>query len=317
MAGHKNQLPLLRIPDRISTSMPKIRFIISGIMLIASFSFLIHALYTGWTELQFSFQELNYWLLMIALLLYPLGFLPLVWVWHKVMCCIGGCCNFKTNMRLYSLSCLPKRIPGAIWYVSTRMALYQEYRINCFITLIATAIEVICLIFSGFLLYLLSSLAGAISPNLRLTSVAIIFVILMLAFLIWTPFVHWILRWLRQRNLVRKATEFKSWDALQILGMSIVAWLGGGALLYVLSNAVTQIPLMQLPGLIGAWSIAGTVGLAAGLFVQGLGLREVTLAIMLSNYMPLPLAAAVSLLFRLLLTVGEFVWALLFASLAR
>jgi uncharacterized membrane protein YbhN (UPF0104 family) len=68
--------------------------------------------------------------------------------------------------------------------------------------------------------------------------------------------------------------------------------------------------------LIGAWAAAGAVSLTAGLLVQGMGLREVTLAVLLGNHMPLPVAAAVSLLFRVLLTVGEFIWALVFSWLA-
>lgn len=317
MIRHKNLLTLLRTPDRTSASMSKIQLIVSGIVTTASFTFLIYALNVGWAELQSRLQDLNYWRLMIALLLYPLGFLPLIWMWHKVMCCIGGCCDFRTNMRLYSLSCLPKRIPGAIWYVSTRVVLYQERQIDFSITLIATATEVICLSFSGSLLYLLLMPMGTISPNFRLAGVAIIFGVLMLAVILWTPLTHRISRWLQQRTSGRKAIEFKCWNALQVLCISTIAWLGGGILLYILSNAVTKIPVVQLPGLIGAWSMAGTIGLAMGPFVQGLGLREVTLAVILSNYMPLPLAVTVSLLFRLLLTVGEFIWALFFALLAR
>lgn len=272
MISNKNLLILLRIPDRISTRMSKIRFIVGGILLIASFYFFIHTLHIGWSELEFSIQNANYCLLILTLLLYPLGFLPLVWAWHKIMCCIGGCCNFKTNVRLYSLSCLPKRIPGAIWYISTRVALYQGCHIDFSITIIATAIEMISLSFSGILLYLLLISTGAISLNLKLVSIAVIFIILIIAVLLWTPLVQWMSRWLQQRNSLGKSIEFKTWEVLQILGISIVAWLGGGILLYVLSNAFTTISAMQLLGLIGAWSVAGTIGLASGLFVQGFGI---------------------------------------------
>lgn len=317
MIKHKNLSTFLRIFGKMDVKMPRIRLFVGWIVIIVSFSFLIHTLYTGWTELRLCLQNLNYWLLMIALLLYPLGFMPLVWAWHKIMCCIGGCCNFKTNLRLYSLSCLPKRIPGAIWYISARVALYQECRTDYSITLMATAAEVVYLSLSGFLLYLLSmltGLTGIINPSFGPASVVIGSAILTLIAVV---ILSWVLRRFQQRSLFKKEIKLKSWDTLQILGLSTAAWLGGGILLYILTNAVTEIPVMRLPDFIGTWSIAGTIGLATGLFVQGLGLREVTLAIMLSNYMPLSLAAAVSLLFRLLLTIGEFVWALLFVSFAR
>lgn len=308
-------ITFLRIFDRRGLE-SKVRLIVSSIIAAVSLSFLIYILYTGWLELQIGFQNLNYQMLAITLLAYPLGFLPLVGIWHRIMCCIGGCCNFKINLRIYSLSCLPKRIPGTIWYISTRVALYHEYQIDYSITITATALEMVWLSLSGFLLYLLSVLMGAINPNLKLTILSITSIVLTSAVLLWTPFRHRILRWIQQRNSLRKAM-IKPGDAIAILSMCLFAWSGGGTLLYILSNAVTNIPVAQLPGLIGAWSIAGTVGLVAGFFVQGLGLREATLAVVLSNYMPLPIAAAVSILFRMLLAVGEFVWAMLFALLVR
>jgi len=78
---------------------------------------------------------------------------------------------------------------------------------------------------------------------------------------------------------------------------------------------VTPIPLAQLPALVGAWAASGAISLSAGLLVSGMGLREVTLTVLLGYLVPLPVAVAISLLFRVLLMVGEFVWALIFAAL--
>jgi hypothetical protein len=38
--------------------------------------------------------------------------------------------------------------------------------------------------------------------------------------------------------------------------------------------------------------------------------------VLLSGYVPLPVAVVISILFRLVLTVGELMWALIFAGLA-
>jgi hypothetical protein len=293
-----------------------VRAVINGVMLVASLSFLIYAVYIGWDALQAHFRHLNFWLLGAALLLYPIGFLPSLWNWHAVMSRIGGCRDFRTNMRLYSLSCLPKRIPGAIWYISSRVVLYRECQVSYATTLVATAIETTFLALTGFLIYLLSLGTGLAELDYRLRDAIIAVLILALAVPLWAPLLRRGLRWLQVRTGALTPVEFGSSDALRLLGISGLGWIGGGLLLYILANSVAPLPPTQLPDLIGSWGAAGAVSLTAGLLIQGMGLREVTLAVLLSNYMPLSVAAVVSLLFRLLLTGGEFVWALVFAWLA-
>jgi hypothetical protein len=104
-------------------------------------------------------------------------------------------------------------------------------------------------------------------------------------------------------------------DVLSLLGLSALAWIGGGLVLYVLANAVMPVPPTYIPALIGAWAASGAVSLSAGLLVSGMGLREVTLTVLLGSLVPLPVAVAISVLFRVLLMLGEFVWALVFAAL--
>jgi hypothetical protein len=285
-------------------------------MMVASLSFLAYAVYTGWDALQAQIRHLNYWLLGAALLLYPMGFLPSLWNWHTVMSRIGGCRDRRTNMRLYSLSCLPKRIPGAIWYITSRVVLYRECQVSHATTLAATAIETTFLALTGFSIYLLSLGMNSSRLDPRLRGAAIITFIFTLVVPLWVPLLRRGLGWLQERTGTLTPVEFNSWDALRLLGISGLGWFGGGLLLYILANAVAPLPLAQLPDLIGSWGAAGAVSLTVGLLIQGMGLREVTLAVLLSNYMPLSMAAVVSVLFRLLLTGGEFMWALIFAWLA-
>lgn len=301
------------------TVQSKTQIAVKGFLILISVLFLLYAVYTGWEEINIRLKHLNYWLFLITLALYPLGFLPLIGLWHKIMCCIGGCCTFRTNARLYSLSCIPKRIPSAFWYVSSRVLLYREHQVNYAITLAGTIIETACLTFSGLLIYLLSLPMGIILTNLnyRLLYIAIGFSALILAIpLLWTSLSHRISHWFQVRNTSVRI-NFNAWDVLQLIGISILAWLGGGLLLFILSNALTSLPLTHLPSVIAIWSVAGSIGLISGFLAQGLGLREATLAVMLSSYMPLPIAVAVSILFRFLLNLGEFIWALIVARLSR
>lgn len=290
--------------------------IISAIMLLISLSFLAYTVYVGWDQLREHFSTLNYWLLGVALLLYPIGFLPTAWAWHTTMSSVSGYSEFRENIRLYALSCLPKRIPGAVWYISSRVVLYQKVQISYATTLAATAIEIAFTALSGFSIYLLTRGINLAETESRLRGVSIGAFILTLAVPLWTPVLRYGLRFIQMRTGVSTSISFDVRNALCVLCILTLAWVGGGSLLYVTASAIVPLPLVQLPDVIGSWGAAGAISVTAGLLVQGMGLREVTLAILLSSCMPLSAAAVVSLLFRLLLTVGEFVWALIFARLA-
>jgi hypothetical protein len=293
----------------IKVKWSKIGVLINAVMLGISLLFVLYIVHASWAPLKIYFKHLNYWLLALALLIYPLGFLPLLMMWHKIMSYIGGCHDLYTNIRLYSLSCLPKRLPGTVWYISSRVATYHECQVKPAITLMATFIETICLTFSGFSISLLVGTTSALFPQGK--GLAICLFLLSLAFLIWVLLA-------RRRFWSKGRTDkFNLRSTLLLLGISALAWIGGGLLLYILSNAVTKVPINRLPSLIGIWSGAGALSLSIGLLAQGLGLREMALTALLAYEMPLPAAVIVSLLFRLLLTLGEPLWALVAAWLAH
>ncbi|MBU0703058.1 MAG: hypothetical protein KKC18_04255, partial [Chloroflexi bacterium] len=183
------------------------------------------------------------------------------------------------------------------------------------VSLSATAIEMVFAALSGFSIYLLAQGLTWTDIDSRLRGIVIGIFVLTLAVPLWTPILHRGLRLIQTRTGASTLASFSAWDGLRILGILALAWIGGGFLLYMIANAVTPLSFAQLPNIIGSWGAAGAISMTAGLLVQGMGLREVTLAVLLSSYMPLPAAAVVSLLFRLLLTVGESIWALVIAWL--
>jgi len=292
------------------------RMVASALMLAASLFFMAYAVYAGWDALQAHFQHLNYRLLAAALLMYPLGFVPVLWGWHAIMGRMGGCRDIRTNVRLYSLSCLPKRIPGSIWHITSRLLLYRECQVSYGTTLAAMAIETILLVLSGLSIYALSLLLTPAELNPKLREAAAVAVALTLAAVVCTPVLNRGLRWLLTHLGMPGTVEIRPGQVLQILGIFGLAWVGGGLVLYVLTAGVTPSLAGQAPILVGAWGAAGAVSLMAGLLVHGMGLREITLAVLLSAHAPLSVAVVVSILFRLLLTVGELIWALIFVGLA-
>jgi hypothetical protein len=96
-----------------------------------------------------------------------------------------------------------------------------------------------------------------------------------------------------------------------------IAWAGGGLILFVLAQAIYPLSWSMYPALIGAWGAAGAVSLTVGIGIQGLGIREITLSAILSLIMPPVIAIILAVVFRLVLTVGEFLWVMLFIWLTK
>lgn len=292
------------------------RLALSVAVVTASHLFLAYTIFRGWDTLRDQLGQLNYWLLGVALLAYPLGFVPTLWGWHSIMVRVGGCRDIRTNVRLYSLSCLPRRIPGSIWHITSRLVMYRRCRVSYGTTLAAMAMETTSLVLSGLIIYALSLLLTPAQINPKLRGGAIIALALSVAALVWTPVLSQGLRWLLARLGVSETVDIRAVQVLRMLGVFSLAWVGGGIVLYILVAGVTPLLIGRMPVLIGVWGAAGAISLVSGLLMHGMGLREITLAVLLSAYVPLSVAVVVSTLFRLVLTLGELTWALIFAGSA-
>jgi len=314
----RDRLSALWASVRRTQSSRKRRLVVSLMVAVVSLGFLSVALYTQRDTLLNHLREANGWLVLLTLIIYPIGLLPVAVVWHELMVGLGGCADLRTNLRNYALSAIPKRIPGAVWHVASRVVLYDANGTSPVLTVSATVLETLLLILTGLALFAVPALAGSIRgvSGLGQAIAGFAFPALIVLAVAWRPLAQRVLR------LLSSDSETMSWSSLgwrQMVGVyltCVVAWIGGGLLLFLMSRAFTDIPISELPVFVGIWGGAGAVSLIAGFLVQGMGLREITLAVLLSGYMPLSVAVAVALLFRILLSVGEFVWAIVLARLS-
>ena len=295
-------------------------------VLVLSFSFMGYLVYRNWQQLEAyrQYWRMHYPMILLAFALYPTGLVPNVVGWHVLMKRLGGLSSFRANAQIYCYSCLPKQLPGGVWHIAGRAYLNQEQGIQARVTLLGSSVEWVLLIASGLLVYLLSGLvqipaggmpstggdrATGLNPGVALALLAPLLIVLCPP--VFNRLVSWLLTRLRRPKLPPLGLS----DLLVLLGIYVVAWTMGGVVLYVLSQAIVPLSPAALPAVIGAWGGAGAIGFFAAYFLQGLGIRDVTLALLLSNLMPLSAAVVVSILFRLLITVGEIVWPLLWARL--
>jgi hypothetical protein len=101
------------------------------------------------------------------------------------------------------------------------------------------------------------------------------------------------------------AWEYTYRDILILLLANAGANLLAGLALFLLLSGMTDVHLADVPLLVGATALAWVVGYVTLFTPNGLGVREAALVALLSQVYPLPVAIVGSLLFRLVITLGE------------
>ena len=281
-----------------------------GIVLL-SLVFIAYVIITNWAQLKSQEWHIDPFYAIMVVVLYPLGMIPTAAAWHWLLKAFTIHKSFLLNLRLFALSSLPKHIPGLVWYVTSRSLMYEEYGVGAGMVLGATAAESIMLAASGFIsaLFIFSLKSDFLGQFTVLRYLSLASVITLIIVFIWAPggtrlFVRFLKKW---RKDVETISIRRSALFVCLLWM-FVAWVGGGVLLWFLVRAFVPIGLESLPIMVGIWGAAGAVSLTIGIGIQGLGLREVTLAALLSMIISPIIALVVAVAFRLALTLAEFLW---------
>ena len=245
--------------------------------------------------------------------------LPTALAWHTVLRSIGVDLPFRTNLRIFSLSALPRHIPGFVWYISSRTLLYKEEDIGAARIVTASAADIILLALTGYLSTLMLFVSGiGISQEIsNVRTAAYIAIPLLVLLIISVPLVNRFLPYFLKRRGVSEIPQINQVSLVITLLLMFFAWAGGGLILFVLSQAIYPLGWSMYPAMIGAWGAAGAVSLTIGIGIQGLGIREITLSAILSLIMPPLIAIIVAISFRLVLTVGELIWVSLFIWLTK
>lgn len=289
------------------------------LVILISLGFIAYATYANWNELKAYQWELNYPYIIFSVILFPVGMLPAVAAWHKLLEALGVKLGYVRDLRIYAISSLPRHIPGLVWYVSSRAMLYKEEGVAAGIIMAATGAEVFLHAVTGFLMsvLLLVRSSGAIEKYSALRYVIPIALLLLIGLLLSPPVFNRLLPRLVKRWNFDQIPTIQRNSLIACLLWLIPAWSGGGFLLFLLVHGLSPINWSYLPVMIGIWALASAIGLTVGIGVSGMGLREVTLGALLSLVIPPITAIVAAIAFRLVLIVGEFLWVMIFVWIIK
>jgi hypothetical protein len=307
------RVPLSSLKRAVKTKAAKT--ILAVIIAGASFVFLDLGLYRNWRELAQYEWTIDYRCLLASSAIYPVSFILIASVWSLVISRLSGFSDYCGNLQIYCYSGLTKYIPGTFWYVLGRAYFYEKKGIAKSLTALGSLWELALAIFSGLVVYLPVTIyshqvyAGPLNYLLLL--------LLPLGFIILYPTgLSALLKYLSKGQ--SENIRLIRWrDSLAWIALYAFAWLLGGLAFYLQANMIFPVPLAYLPAVASFLVISGVISHLAFFIPAGLGIREVSLSLLLSAYVPFGIAVVIALVFRLWMTLSEVFWTLVTLLVCR
>ena len=283
---------------------PMLRSIAGGLVMALSFGYLGYILVRNWNELKAYDWHIDYSQAALAFIYYSAALAFAVLGWSLIMSRLTQVTSPCKHLKYYVYTNLFRRLPAPLFYLIGRVYLYEREGVTKTLTVTISLLEWILIVLSGIVVYLLTL------PFLSLPSVWrspwIPSGILIIGMVLVHPQTFQAV--LRLLGRGESPVPFGYGDILVWLTVYSLVWIGGGLVLYAAINSLYALPLARLPTVVGIWVLSGLVTTLVFATSAGLGLKELTLGVLLGHLMPSPLAVIVALLMRVCLIIFELIW---------
>jgi uncharacterized membrane protein YbhN (UPF0104 family) len=280
------------------------------------FVFLGLSLWHDWDTIRAFHWRLDWGYLAIQAILHTLAMGTMFLAWHYTMRRLLNIGQWRTNFRVFSLSMLARRVPIPIWYVGSRVYLYREQQTSATIVLAATALETALIAVSGVVCYVILLPWYSYTQHwawwilVALTGIFSLVLLLRPGSLI--DLTNLALRLLKRPSIPVTITRR---DLLLWTSLYLATWFLDGLGLYYTVAAFMAAP-PPVTSIIGVSTVSALVALATMALPTFL-LKEITTGALLSIWMPVSAGMVISILYRLLQTLVETIWAFVGQSISE
>lgn len=259
-----------------------------------------------------SLSKINIGFLLIPIILYPIGMIPTATAWHFLLKLIDQDRIILKDIYLYNLSIFSRHIPGYIWFLGSRSLVYKKENISNKNSIFLTILETILLSITGFVLSLplIWTNRNLFPDNVIILITAFCILMIVLIITISLERTRLMIKRLSPKILTEEyiIPSIKNKNLLFSMINMFIGWIGGGILLLFVIQSFIPIQLDTVLLACGIWGFSGAVSLSLGIVIQGFGIREITIALLLSVILTPFQAASASIIFRLIITIGEILW---------
>lgn len=247
----------------------------------------------------------------LAIIFFLLDFLLAIWAWHLLVKALANYNNLRQTTKIILQANLARRVPGMVWYIASRSLMYEEVGVAKRTTTLLSGLELLFFLVSGVVTTLLTLpfWDWPFEALNNLSPILLLLIIIPLSVCLVHPRVF---QFLWQKIAKETAVSSLSWqNTFFWLIVYILTWILGAFVLYFVINTLHPISSSSLIQIVGIWSLAGTLSLAGFVTISFFGLREVSLALLLTPLLPTPLILIIVVLIRLIWLVGELATSLL------
>jgi len=275
-----------------------------------SLTLLALGMYLGWGELSQYRWQINLFPLALSFVAYSGALVMGGLGWHWIITTLGGRSGFRRDLKLYFYANLNKRLPTPLWFLAGRLHLYEEEGLSKAVTSAATFLEMAMIALSGVVVFLTTSSMLALPGSWNSAQIVAIAALGPLAIIVARPDI--LIRLLSplatRAHVDLGNVEVRARDTLLWTAWYCLDWFLGGFILLFLIRSVFPLNISSLPRMIAIWTLSGLVGLLNFTVPLGIGVRELTLAYLLTSVLPLSVAVVISVGSRFWLTLGEAIW---------
>jgi len=256
--------------------------------------------YTNWNSLRTFEWKVRPILLIGSFLAYTVYVGLAAFTWGRILRTLGSTSSWKQHFRIYYISTLANRLPLPFGHIAGRLLLYDERTSKTTVSF-ASALELSLIALAGI------TIGGVFRPK------SILYLdwwVGIPAILLGLTIVHpRVLKPLLSYLKVHGSYELRYIHTINWLLFYFLIWMVGGVALYLMIISFYPLNFIGLPNVLGAWCLSGSVAILMVFLPVGLGLRELTLGLLLSSILPPGISALIAILSRILFTIFEIVLA--------
>lgn len=277
---------------------------VSIILVSAGLGYLIFNIFTNRILLAESFSKFSISnILFVTLLLLPAYLINAI-SWHVITKFLKLGISLKSNIYIWVVSNLSRYLPGGIWQYPSRILLLSSNNVTKTTSTFAVFIESLLNLLVGLLIVFLASFLWKPIFELNQLLAFVIIILIILA----TLLVLFVLKKFIFKTMLIKLGAFTNISPIWIGPLFLlffVQYLIPGSVLYLLVNNIEAMPISQLPIFVGIYTFSWMAGYITFFAPSGLGVQDVSIAALLSIFVPFPVAGAIAILLRAIMLVSE------------
>ncbi len=284
------------------------KIIAQVVFIIVVFYFLGSALYANWNKVDINFSNINYYYLVLSLVLFSIALIGYAYCWNKAIVYLDNPLKLKRAIKIWFWSQSARYIPGSVWQIFGRIYIAGKDGISKGKVIASIGIETTMLIISSIIVFGIS-----LPFNKELLTVNKYWPYLLVAlsfFIFLYPkvfnrvtdlFVH------RIDKDISFKMEIPFKEIMKLLLFYTIVWIIFGLAFFTLLSSLKPVSISLIPALIGVFAVSWVLGFLFVIAPGGLGARELVMVFLLSTIFTSSFAIVAAIISRIVMIIAELI----------